>query len=145
MLPGRLFWNKRSAESFLHMPSKMHRAGTIKDLLSGRVKRRDECKEAAQARKRKPAKSVLVNSMDLPSRAIDARSYTGLIETLVGMTIKLEVIRETLDPIDDATSTELLSQIRNDAFKAAAFAQLDPGEWERVSDWMVSVLTVKPS
>ena len=32
----------------------MHRAGTIKDLLSGRVKRRDERAEAAQARKRKP-------------------------------------------------------------------------------------------
>jgi hypothetical protein len=36
------------------MPSKMHRAGTIKDLLSGRVKRRDDRAEAALARKRKP-------------------------------------------------------------------------------------------
>lgn len=54
MLPGCPFWNRRRQESFLHMPSKMQRAGTIKDLLSGRVKRRDERKEAAQARKRKP-------------------------------------------------------------------------------------------
>jgi hypothetical protein len=41
------------------MPSKKHRAGTIKDLLSGRVKRRDERKEAAQARKRKPQGKLL--------------------------------------------------------------------------------------
>lgn len=124
----------------------MHRAGTIKDLLSGRVKRRDERADAAPVRKgKRPAKRTEVNAMELPSRTIDARSYTGLVETLVGMTIKLEVIRQTLDPMDDATSTELISQIRNDAIKAAAFAQLDPDEWERVSDWMISVLTVKPS
>ena len=80
------------------------------------------------ARKRKPpAKRTEVNAMELPSKTIDARSYTGLIETLVGMTIKLEVIRQTLDPVDDASSTELISQIRTDAIKAAAFAQLDPG------------------
>ena len=110
------------------------------------MKRRDERAEAAQPWKRKPpVKPIEVNAMDLPSRTIDARSYTGLIETLVGMTIKLEVIRQKLDPINDATSTELISQIRNDAIKAAAFAQLDPGEWERVSDRMISVLMVKPS
>ena len=79
--------------------------------------------------------------MDLPGRMIDGPTYTSLIEILVGTTIKIEVIRETLDRIDDATSTELLSQI-NDAFKAAGFAQLDS---ERVSDWMVSVLMTKPS
>ena len=124
----------------------MHLAGTIKDLLSGRVKRRDERADAPQAQNgKRPAKPVEVNAMELQSRTIDARSYTGLIETLVGMTIKLEVIRQTLDPMDDATSAELISQIRNDAIKAAAFAQLDPGEWEHVSDWMISVLTVKPS
>ena len=83
--------------------------------------------------------------MELQGRTIDTRCYTGLIETLVGMTIKLEVIRQTLDPVDDATSTELISQIRTDAIKAAAFAQLKPGEWERISDRMISVLTIKPS
>jgi len=83
--------------------------------------------------------------MDLPGRTIDTRSYTGLIETRVGMTIKLEVIRQTLDPIEDATGTEIISQIRNDAVKAAAFAQIKLGEWERVSNRLISVLTIKPS
>ena len=36
------------------MASKTYRAGTIRDLLAGRVKRRDERNEAAQARKQKP-------------------------------------------------------------------------------------------
>jgi hypothetical protein len=82
--------------------------------------------------------------MDLQGRTIDTRSYTGLIETLVGMTIKLEVIRQTMVPTDEETGTELITQIRNDAVKAAAFALIDLGEWERVNDRMLSVLT-KPS
>ena len=83
--------------------------------------------------------------MDLPGRTINARSYTGLIETLVGMAIKLEVIRQTMDPIGEETGTELITQIRNDTVKAAAFAHVEPPEWERVNDRMISVLTIKPS
>jgi hypothetical protein len=82
--------------------------------------------------------------MDLPGRTIDGLCYTSLIETLVGMTIKLEIIRQSLD-LTDVTSTELISQIRNDTVKAAALAQIDPEEWERVNNQMISELTIKPN
>jgi hypothetical protein len=82
--------------------------------------------------------------MELPGRTIDGLCYTSLIETLVGMTIKLEIIRQSLD-LTDVTSTELISQIRNDTVKAAALAQIDPEEWERVNNQMISELTIKPN
>jgi hypothetical protein len=59
--------------------------------------------------------------MELPGRNIDGLCFTGLIETLVGMTLKLEMVRQALDP-DDETSAELISQISNDAVRAAALA-----------------------
>jgi hypothetical protein len=80
--------------------------------------------------------------MELPGRNIDALSYSRLIETLVGLTLKLEVVRQALDP-DDDTSAELITQISNDAVRAAALAQVDPKEWARINDQIISALTVK--
>jgi hypothetical protein len=59
------------------------------------------------------------------------------------MTIKLEIIRQALNPAENATSAGLISEFRSDTIKAAALAQVDPAEWEEVSDRMSSALTVK--
>jgi hypothetical protein len=83
--------------------------------------------------------------MPLPARIIDSASYTALIETLAGISIRLEVIRQVLDPVDEASSTEMVSQIRDEAIKAAAFARVDPAEGIRINDQMISVLTIKPN
>jgi hypothetical protein len=83
--------------------------------------------------------------MNLSARMIDPASYTGLIETLVGISIKLEFIRQALDPIDDAISTKLVTDIRDDTIKAAAFAKVDPAEWQRVSDQMIANLAATRS
>lgn len=78
--------------------------------------------------------------VELPGRSIDDVPYTGLVESMVAISLICSVVAEAKYNLNEKDLHDLFGQISNEAAKMMVFSCASPEELKKMNDHMMKAM-----